>query len=481
MNRQNPKKKQTPVTPKKSSYLRLVGFAALVSFVLLLMVFFRPFSTEIPSESLTTSSEANSSVPVTQSTSSRFQLPLEVTFDGREVEQERLLDKIEAAIAAYPMDPSVIRVAGLAYAELSRFEQAAEVLSKGVQFDPKDEQFLLLLANVYMQSGKHELAVETLSSGIGRGTASATLHFAMGDVLSQLGRTEEAIVSLKKALEKDSKNTRTLRCLAQAYVEVDRFADAEQAAREAVNEGSTEFAAYAILATALARQGKRDEAQQVRDSTPRTTIPTDPAALEKTFRSLASERYTMLASVHVAHKSMDMAESHLVQALKLDPTSATSASLLADLCHRQGRGGDCLAVYNRLVEIQPDNMVNYWNLSSLAVASKQPDLAEKTLAKAAQLDSSGTSDLQLAKLLLSLGRADRAVFSARRATDKLGTVDAYLVLINALQMNGDMDSARKEYMKAKKLAPNDPRLSGMLQCSPGNSTHEQSVARLLNA
>ena len=136
-----------------------------------------------------------------------------------------------------------------------------------------------------------------------------------------------------------------------------------------------------------------------------------------------------------------------------------SVGVLADLYYRQGRVKNCMIAYQKMVEIQPENLTNHWNLANLAMANRNTSLAETTLLNAVQIDKTGATDLLLAKLLMNVRKPEKVVSHARTAVEKLGSIDAYLVLIDALHFVGDGNSANQELAKAKKLAPNDPRLT----------------------
>ncbi len=59
-----------------------------------------------------------------------------------------------------------------------------------------------------------------------------------------------------------------------------------------------------------------------------------------------------------------------------------------------------------------------------------------------------------------LGNGNKETLSyAKIAVERLGTIDAYLVLMDASRASGDTASAYNAYLKAKAIAPNDPRLA----------------------
>ncbi len=98
----------------------------------------------------------------------------------------------------------------------------------------------------------------------------------------------------------DPKNANYRLKLATALSQLDDFVGAEREAREAMTLEPTNRAAYVALATALARQSKREEANTVRASMPKIAEQSMPDDLkyQNSFRSFASNTYGMLAAIH---------------------------------------------------------------------------------------------------------------------------------------------------------------------------------------
>ena len=442
----------------------LITLGALGAGVYLLIVFLWPFfgigRSATSEDSLSTGRNFNFDEPFEAKPS--IELPTDATYEGRAIEQARLLESIAKVASEYPDSHLVYHIAGIAFTEASQFEKAIENLEKSVALDSKQVEPVLMLADAYVKSGKQEKAIEILNQALMNGLASASLFLALGDTFAQLGRTDDAIQNLEKSRDLEAKNVKTYRYLAQAYVDAGRFPEAEQAAAAAIRLGAGEASIYTLWALSLARQGKTEESKKVRSQTPKREDPPeqDQDVLEKSFLEATSHHYAMLGNVCAANKSFEQAESYLLQALKLDPKSVISTGLLADLLQRQGKSSDCLVVSKRLIELEPDHVVHYWNLANLAMSARNVTLAEKTLLQATEIDSTGTSDLLMAQLLMNLRKSENLVKYARQAVDRLGTVEAYVVLISALQATGESNAAQLELLKARKLAPNDPRLAG---------------------
>ncbi len=147
--------------------------------------------------------------------------------------------------------------------------------------------------------------------------------------------------------------------------------------------------------------------------------------------------------------------------LALEPDSARSLAALGDIWQKSGRTRDALSVYQRLLEVQPDNLTNYSNCASLAVAVGDVGLAEATLHSAAQRDGSGFANLRFAQFLLALGKHDEAAAQAELAVERSEDIDAYLVWIAALQSQGKSAYALNALLRARQRAPNDPRLANI--------------------
>ncbi len=395
---------------------------------------------------------------------SRLILPTETRYAGSADEKRGLLSEIERAIETYPSDPAILHIAGLVYAELQQSERAIELLSKSNQIAPKKVDVVVGLADLLMQVGKQEEVIAIVEKTISIGLVTEPLLSALGEAYSQSGQIDAAIKTLERAVaivpSSPEQSTSQLR-LSQALIQVGRFEEAEKYARESMLKRPSDLATYVTLSNALMRQNKREEAQEIRKQMPQVepNVMPDDQKYELSFRGFASHNYAMLGAAFADHDAYSMAEKYFIRSLEIAPDSPKGAMFLADILRRQGRTKDAIAVYKRLIAIQPDSLLNYHNLASLAVSVTDLPLAENALRMAVNADSSGMADLQLAQFLLGVGSSTNLVSHARIAVDRLGTIDAYLVLIEACLATGDRTSAFDAYSKAKTMAPNDPRLA----------------------
>ena len=402
---------------------------------------------------------------IVQLEAARLTLPKDTVYTNSGEEKKRLLSDVEKALEAYPRDPSILHIAGLTYSELQQSEKAIEFLKKVIEVDANNPPAVVALAEILMQVGKQEDASTILEHAISQGLETEPLLSTLGEAYSESGRMEDAAKTLERAVALTSSQPERSKAplrLAQALTQLGRFEEAEKYARDVFSQRPADLAAYAALSNVLMRQNKREEAFEFRKQMPKPepSLIVDDQKYELSFRGFASHNYAQLGSAYAAHGSLSVAEQFFIRSLELTPDSATTALLLADLLRRLGRTQDAITTYKRLVVIQPENLMNYHNLASLAVSVSDLPLAENALRMAIKADASGMADLQLARFLLGTGNVGNVVSHAQNAVDRLGTIDAYLVLIDALRSIGDSPSAFKAYLKAKAIAPNDPRLAG---------------------
>ncbi len=464
--------KQSVETKKerKTKYGQLVVVSALLASTLLFCYYLSPFPEVSSRLENSTEPTDNGYLATVQSqavdthNAARLTLPKVTNYTNSGEEKKRLLEEVEKAVEAYPVDPSILIIAALTYSELQQTEKAIEFLKKSIAADAKNPLAVTSLAEILMEVGKQEEAVTILEQAVSRGLVIEPLLSILGEAYSQSGRMEDAVKVLERAVAIPSPQPEQSKAplrLAQALTQLGRFEEAEVYARNSFTQRPSDPTGYVALSNVLMRQNKREEALEIRKQMPKPdpNQTADDQKYELSFRGFASHHYAQLGSAYAAHGSFSFAEQFFIRSLQLTPDSAKTALLLADFLRGQGRMQDAIATYKRLVEIQPDNLMNYHNLASMAVSSRDLPLAENALRMALKADTSGMADLQLARFLLGTGNVEDVVLHAQNAVNRLGTVDAYLVLIDAFRANGDRASAFNAYLKAKAIAPNDPRLA----------------------
>ncbi len=445
----------------------LVGGAVVSTLVLLVAyVAFEPTADELPAAEAADRQPVAPPVPEPSRTAgheSSIALPTEPREIQTEAEQQQLLADVERALEKFPDDATVFYIAGLTYAELLQTDKAITMFGRSLEIDSSRPEVLAQYSDVLLQVGQQQEAVSVLQQAVDGGVETVAILTALGDAYSQLGEVEQAAEILGRAVERFPDQPAAWLRLAQAQVQLGRFEKAEKNARTVIALGQDDRAAYLVLSTALIRLGRREEALKIRGQMPKIEpqVVPDDEKYQRSFRGFASNTYSMLASAYSAHNSLSQAEQWLLRSIELEPASAKSLISLADLYRKEGRFKDSIQVHKRLIEIQPTNLLNYTNLASLAVSVGDVPLAESSLRQAVKADQTGNADLQLARFLIGVGNLDDAAAHAQIAVERLETVDAYLVWISTLRAQGNMALAFDALLKAREIAPDDPRLMNL--------------------
>lgn len=401
-----------------------------------------------------------------------IELNREPVFGATEPEQQRLLAAVEESVKTSANNARVQYIAALTYAELLQTERASQLFRRSLELDGSQPDVIVDYAQLLLSLGEQAQAIAVLSkiadpdaiADITAEGVSARALSALGEALSQNGDLERATRTLQRAVLLFPEEGQLHLLLAKVQNQNQAFAEAEEHARRAIELGVTDRAVYVALSTALVRSGRQDEALEIRAQL--AALPVEPRAADseryrESFRMFASNTYAMLGQAYVGGGLEPAAEELLRDALRLDPASIKALVTLGDMYHRGGRAADTLAVYQRLIEVQPDNLVNYSNCASLAIAQRNLPLAEKVLQQATERDERGYANLFYARLLMDLGRFDDAAKQAEIAAQRSADIDAYLIWIAALQQQGKSAQALETWLQARKLEPNDKRLANV--------------------
>ncbi|QDV27764.1 tetratricopeptide repeat protein [Aureliella helgolandensis] len=396
---------------------------------------------------------------------SALRLPTEASPFSTEEMQQKLLRAVEDAVQQYPQDASVLHIGAMTYAELLQTDRAGELFAASLAIDPTQTAVAVAYAEMLQQAGDLQKCADVLRKAGEQGVETAERLALLGEIYSQQGELELAQEVLSRGVGLFPQHGLMRLELAQVQVQLDEFELAIENAQAAIDQGQDVRAAYLAKSTALLKLGKRDEALEVRRKIPRMEkhVTADDAKYQSSFREFAHHTYTLLAVVSASQENVRQAEELLMQAIALKPSSERSLVALADILRRNGRLQDALLVLQRLVEVHPENSLNFTNAANLAIQLGDIERAGSFLKEATQHDSSGRSQYILARFLLGAGEARGAAEQAALAADRLGDFDSYAVWVVALRAAGDEAQAVAITLKARELFPGDPRLARLLE------------------
>lgn len=332
-------------------------------------------------------------------------LATRATDDGNYEEAEALIRQGLAAGCNRPEFPAVL---GTALMQQGKLEEAAEVLGKDVQNNPRMAPSRVLLGQTYLQLKKYQEA---------KGEFEAALMLDPGSTRAHLGL---ATACTKLGLDEDAKRYRA---------EFDRLKDLEQTAEREK------------------QKGRQDELVAPR---------------------WVSEVMMIAGKVYLAHNRLEESEQHLGRAAELDPTDTECREALSAVYDRQGRHDKALEVVEQLRSLEPRNLTHLRNLGVLYGRLGQLDAAEAVFRDLCQLaPQQAVGYAGLAEIYMRKGESlSEAKTLATTAVRLQPTAWNYLILASICEKGGDNKGAQAAMKQAQAIDPQNPMFQQSQQAAP---------------
>lgn len=236
---------------------------------------------------------------------------------------------------------------------------------------------------------------------------------------------------------------------AQKAFEAKDYSTAAPLLREYLKDNADDAAAWFNLGFAETALGNMTAAEEAYAK----TIAIDP----KIFPA-----HLNLGMLLVAGKRPADALPHFKAAVELKPTHARATALYADALLATGDRAGARAAYDAALALDADASATLAASGRLAIEEKNYALAEKQLARAAELSPKGLNpkdagaQLELARVYILNGHPDRAADIYRAfLQDDPSFAPAHRQLGQLLVEQNKRDEAIVEFEAAAKLAPND--------------------------
>jgi len=203
------------------------------------------------------------------------------------------LDEALTAVAVDPALGPAWRVLGTVYAAKGVYPKAASSLERALELQPRMVSAYSTLGVVYSRQGKVAKALDQLQTALSLGSASPQLENDLGALLVNLGRFDEGITHLNWAVELAEESgagwAMPYGNLALAYLDLNRFAEAEENVLRAMELGGR-----------------------------------------------SAPIHTIAGRVYMEQQRYQRAEAEFREALELDPTYALARVKLAEVYHLRG-------------------------------------------------------------------------------------------------------------------------------------------------
>jgi len=266
---------------------------------------------------------------------------------GRGQEAEPLL---RSALEAEPRYAKGQEELGRSLLQLGRFDEAIERLRQALALDPKLQSAQLTLVHALSESGRAEQAEAQMQEFL-RADPSREL-IAKAAVHQRAGRLEQAEGLYREILRQDPHNLEALRLLALIAMHFERYGQAEQLLKRAVEVAPDFLAAWIDLS---------------RVQLERLDIPAAQASIER-----AAELNPRSANVqiHVANAQAragrhDLAVATYRRAIELKADLPAGYLGLGNVLKTIGRQAEAIEAYRRATALRPELSESWWSLSNL--------------------------------------------------------------------------------------------------------------------
>lgn len=300
-----------------------------------------------------------------------------------------------------------------------------------------------------------------------------------GEILNRKGQFRDAISSFAKVLGAVPEEPRAHYHQGVSYAGLGDFGNAESEWREAARLRPDMLEVQQALATVAIRKGQMDLLRQsaekiiaLQPGSPTGYIlraatyaaDKDDAATEADLRTaleLGSADplpYARLAAWRHSQRRFAEAEKLYEQSLDRDPGFGEALQGLVNLYLEQKQLQKAIDRVNAQLIKVPKNSFYCLMLARLQLAANQPDRAEESLRKAAELDQANLEALLLlAQIQGSRRDSDAAIASYETAIrHNPSDVRAYAMLGSLYQHRGDSARAGELYRKALQVDPDNP-------------------------
>jgi tetratricopeptide (TPR) repeat protein len=393
---------------------------------------------------------------------------------------------LESAIAANPADAELgLQKAKLLLAKNTapQIEQAYAILQSITERQPQVKEGWLLLAQIALQDSRPSRAIDACLRGLVHNPGDRALLLLKAKAEAKIS-PELAMLTTRALWEIEPNNADIAVALAEAYISTKKYDEAIKLLSEETfsSDLSQQRKIKAALAEALYKNNKKAEAEKMFDELHKAE-PDDPRPLLKLIRLLEEDRLwerllelvntlcndytgsaqfvTSIADELASAANSEagrIAEEFLNCVLQKEPNSTTIMIRLASLLQTLDRPQEAVAIYKRILEQQPDNIVAINNLAWI-LCEKQNNYSESLkLAKSGLEISPDYTDLidTHGMALYRLGRLDLAAKDFEKCVSlypawQRGIVASYFHLGRCLAKLGEKNKAIQHLNKAIEL------------------------------
>ena len=262
----------------------------------------------------------------------------------------------------------------------------------------------------------------------------------LGAILLKKGRSDEAETTLKRTIELEPGFAKPHEDLGALYLDRGDAGTALEFLQRAVALNAGEASAHRVMAVALHRLGRHDEAKAAQDRFLALAPGQDPIGEAELLRR---------------NGKPDKAEQVCEEILKREPENIGALRLLAVIANDDERSVIAEGLFRRIVNLAPGSAAALGDLGRfLSEQNRFPEAIEVLQQAAAIEDSNPRTWLALADLLAIVGQADRALAAYEKCLEYAPDEPSALAgRGHMLRIAGHRDDAIASYRRAVDARP----------------------------
>jgi tetratricopeptide (TPR) repeat protein len=271
-------------------------------------------------------------------TEARFYLGIVYLDEGM---YRRALEHFERASREKPEYADVLCYLGATYFYLGEKSKAKKALEKSLRISPGYRSAKNYYGLLLYSMGDDEKAVEHLSSAIAGEEMNESTSMSLALMYMRKGDLEEAMGILHGILESGGESADLLYFLGEVNFGLKRLEEAEEFYRRSLQKNPDFLRAREKLAYILVKRGDYDSAEELISSN------------SDNFADI----YKIMGDIKFFKNDLDLAEKYYRKSLDVNAEYGEAMESLVLVLRKNGREEEADQLLNRLLEIDPQNVV----------------------------------------------------------------------------------------------------------------------------
>ena len=358
-------------------------------------------------------------------------------------ETDEAMRHYEEALRAAPQFGYVLYKMGKLLSGQGKYTEAEARFEEALNLDPDNQDLYYLIGRELVAQGRKEEGQRYFERALSMNPDDARVHNDLA-LLIGAGDPEAAIAHFEKALQIAPNFTLALNNWGNLLAELNRFDEAEQKYRAALNLREEDEYAWYNLARLAERKGNLKEAEQyymsaMQNSPDNSHIPNN------------------LGLMYAGQGRFEEATVMYERALSIDAENPLPLNNLGQTAEKQGRTDAALEYYSRALRLKPSFLVALNNIVSLLSRMGRSDEARTWFEKAFEADpNNGDVHNSYGYYLYTLGQFEKARQQFQTALAYIPEFPLALNNLGNLEMDqNNLKDAENYFMQALKIHEND--------------------------